>query len=132
MHAGAQQEAPPAPAAPVETDGEARRAKKRRKAKHGASEAGADGAEEQEAAAEGISLFGGSGASGEANGSGGASTAPVFVDSEPQVQTGDPFEEANVIRKAHRIKVNGLQIVSSRCCKPGEHLGLGRLGLHAQ
>lgn len=31
----------------------------------------------------------------------------IFPDHEPKVQTGDPFEEANVVRKAHRIKVAG-------------------------
>jgi len=30
-----------------------------------------------------------------------------FTDTEPIVHTGDPFEEANVIRKAHRIKISG-------------------------
>lgn len=33
--------------------------------------------------------------------------ASKFTDNEPVVRTGDPFEEANVIRKAHRIKVSG-------------------------
>lgn len=31
----------------------------------------------------------------------------IFTDTEPHVSTKDPFEEANVIRKAHRIKVSG-------------------------
>lgn len=31
----------------------------------------------------------------------------AFIDSAPTVCTGDPFEEANVIRKAHRIKISG-------------------------
>ncbi len=30
-----------------------------------------------------------------------------FTDTEPRVKTRDPFEEANVIRKSHRIKVTG-------------------------
>jgi ATP-dependent RNA helicase DDX52/ROK1 len=31
----------------------------------------------------------------------------IFPDHEPKVSTKDPFEEANVLRKAHRIKVAG-------------------------
>jgi ATP-dependent RNA helicase DDX52/ROK1 len=30
-----------------------------------------------------------------------------FTDTEPRVNTRDPFEEANIIRKSHRIKVSG-------------------------
>ena len=34
-------------------------------------------------------------------------TTAEFTDSQPRVNTRDPFEEANVLRKTHRIKISG-------------------------
>lgn len=100
----AQRESAPLPAAAAATEapaavGEGRK-KKKRNSRH-AEEAPVDHADP----GGGIALFGGQEGQGQAELHAAADPAAAFVDSEPHVATGDPFEEANVIRKAHKIKV---------------------------
>ncbi|KAL4438005.1 hypothetical protein ABPG77_004226 [Micractinium sp. CCAP 211/92] len=102
----AQQQAAPPPAAAAATEapaaaGEGRK-KKKQKTKH-AAKAAVDHADP----GGGIALFGGQEGQVQAELHAAADPAAAFVDSEPHVATGDPFEEANVIRKAHKIKVSG-------------------------
>lgn len=91
----------------VAAPGESRKKKKQRMAAEAAA------AEAEQEADAGILLFGGQapGAEGDPQGGGQPAEPPspgaAFVDSDPHVHTGDPFEEANVLRKAHRIKVSG-------------------------
>jgi ATP-dependent RNA helicase DDX52/ROK1 len=83
--------APPPPAA------KPTRPAKRRRGEEAAADDGAGG----------FSLFGGGGDAGEAREApGNAAALSAFV-REAAVATRDPFEEANVIRKAHRIRVSG-------------------------
>lgn len=78
------------------------RKKKKQKTKHAAEKAAAA----ELGVASGIALFGGQQGQEEAEPRAAADATAAFVDSEPHVATGDPYEEANVIRKAHKIKVS--------------------------
>jgi pyruvate/2-oxoglutarate dehydrogenase complex dihydrolipoamide acyltransferase (E2) component len=75
------------------------RKKKKLKTKHAAAAIAAAAAADDD----GISLF-----SRQPAGGPGTDAAAAFVDREAQVQTRDPYEEANVVRKAHRIKASQL------------------------
>lgn len=102
--AAEQQAPPPAAAAAPEEGGTKKQKKRKRKGESGA--AAADDAPDG-----GIALFSGQAApdaeaaAAAAGHADHADPAAKFTDSEPHVATGDPFEEANVIRKSHRIKV---------------------------
>ncbi len=111
----AQQQAAPPPAAAAATGalaaaGEGRK-KKKQKTRH-AAEAAVGHADP----GGGIALFGGQEGQGQAELHAAADPAAAFVDSEPHVATGDPFEEANVIRKAHKIKVGSSRRREGRYC----------------
>jgi hypothetical protein len=112
MHAGAvqdqqqvgQQTAAAAAVAPPDAGvsaGDEGGKRKRAKLKH----ASADGHHRSDSAG-GISLFGGQPSLEKGQHDGEATAA--FADTAPRVQTGDPYEEANLLRKAHRIKARGV------------------------
>ena len=85
-------------AAAAAEGGEQPRRKKRK------TKAGAGGAAVE--ADDGIALFSGQPAAAAAGGGeAAAAAAEGFTDDTPEVHTRDPFEEANVVRKTHRIKV---------------------------
>ena len=138
MHAGAQTakllEAsgaagaaiPGLPPAALDSDDEqaaaqpaAGRKQKKQKTQHVESAAEAADEEAHEGG-DGIALFSGQ----EERAAAPASPTAAFVDHEPQVHTGDPFEEANVVRKAHRIKASlgvchwgfGMEAAASAMC----------------
>ena len=106
MHAASratqQTAAPPAPVAAAAAPPAASSAKQQQKKKKKRGAADATGSQEA-AAVDGIAVFGGQP---DGDGSGAAAVPAAFVDNEPVVATGDPYEEANVIRKAHRIKAS--------------------------
>ena len=97
--------APPAAAAATGPPqaGEGRKKKKLRAVSEAAAAAAA-AAGDEDGQQGGITLFGGQ--QGAAAAVAAAAVVASFVDHEPRVQTGDPFEEANVIRKAHKIKAS--------------------------
>jgi len=112
MHAGAAQQtaAPAAPAAAAaaaaasdDGDGGSKQPKKKKQKR---SHAAASTGDEEEGRNGGIALFSGQPQATEQQH---ADPAAAFIDHEPHVATGDPFEEANVIRKSHKIKVCGCQ-----------------------
>ncbi|KAK9817077.1 hypothetical protein WJX72_009194 [[Myrmecia] bisecta] len=98
---------PPAVALAAEPAAAAKSGKKReRKTQQGTSPAHSNGDHAVQPAAEaGISLFNSQAA--EPRDNGGAAAAPEEL---PVVRTGDPFEEANVIRKQFRIRVAGSDV----------------------
>lgn len=109
MHAGAaedqqgeQQASALAAATPPGTASSEGSKKKRAKLKH----APADELQ-QSGHAGGISLFGGQPAPAQGQQD---DPAAALADTAPRVSTGDPYEEANLLRKAHRIKARGVRL----------------------
>eukprot|EP00887_Chlorella_sp_A99_P000722 scaffold5.g722.t1 len=95
----AQADAPAAAADDVTA--EPARKRKKRKLRHGAA------AEADEAGAGGIALFGSGAGAAPGSGPSAASAPAAAANGGPAAASRDPFEEANVLRKAHRIKVAG-------------------------